>query len=49
VTPEKFSADLDWNFKASIKCPARVLVYDWLKHGVPSIEALEEARKAEKC
>ena len=28
---------------------ARVFVYDWLKHGVPSIKALEEAQKAEKA
>jgi hypothetical protein len=28
---------------------ARVFVYDWLKHGAPSIKALEEARKAKKA
>jgi hypothetical protein len=27
---------------------ARVFVYDWLRHSVPSVEALEDARKAEK-
>jgi hypothetical protein len=27
---------------------ARVFVHDWLKHGVPSVEQLQEARKAEE-